>query len=319
MPDTVIHAAFGREVWSSLPEEIQSRLADDPYNFALLGPDVWFTYQLWKRQDGRGRTMHTTRPGDFLMALADRCGLSVSRDALFSYLAGFLCHYALDSVTHPYIIYMTEEKYHYPRCHMSFERSLDAMELRRASRWGQAHPVTGHYYPAGRLPASIRSDLDAVYAEIYGWRNCWKLLNRCSRRFRLFYRVVENPKGLFSRLARLTGSAAMKSFTYSESHFNSADVENLEGSVWQHGFDPSVRSSASFPELREDARKMAVRLISAAYRFVYLSDLSREGLAAEIGNRSYLSGFPADDPRNLVLPSMLPPGAVVLKAGGNPS
>ena len=40
---------------------------------------------------------------------------------------------------------------------------------------------------------------------------------------------------------------------------------------------------------------------------------TEESLAALIGDRSYLSGLPSDDPRNLTVPSMLPPGAEVTK------
>ena len=41
--------------------------------------------------------------------------------------------------------------------------------------------------------------------------------------------------------------------------------------------------------------------------------LYRESLAALIGDRSYLSGLPSGDPRNLSVPSMLPPGAEAAK------
>ena len=92
MPDIVVHAAFGREVKQALPEEIRAKLADEPYTFALFGPDLWFLYRPWKRREGRGRRMHTTKPGAFLMAIADRVKVSAAPDALCSYLAGFLCH-----------------------------------------------------------------------------------------------------------------------------------------------------------------------------------------------------------------------------------
>ena len=63
------------------------------------------------------------------------------------------------------------------------------------------------------------------------------------------------------------------------------------------------------PELREKARRFAVAMITAAYRYLRYGEGDEESLAAIIGNRSYLSGLPADDPRNLTVPSMLPPGA----------
>lgn len=316
MPDIVVHAAFGREVKQALPEEIRAKLADEPYTFALFGPDLWFLYRPWKRREGRGRMMHTAKPGAFLMALADRVKTSAAPEDLFSYLAGFLCHYALDSVTHPYIIHLTEEKYDFPRCHMSFEHSLDMRELRRAGLEGRRHAITENYFPACRLPGSIRADIDAVFRSVYGWENCWSALNHACARHHLVYRVIENPAGLFSRLTRLTRHPRLKSFSYSESHFNDIDVENDGKQEWRHSHEPSLASFATFAELRGEALGLAVRMIEAAYRCLFLSEIPREELAEIIGNRSYLSGLDADDPRNLRFPSLLPPQKANLAGGG---
>ena len=318
MPDIVVHAAFGREVKQALPEEIREKLADGPYTFALFGPDLWFLYRPWKRRDGRGRMMHTTRPGAFLMALADRVRESAAPEDLFSYLAGFLCHYALDSATHPYIIHMTEEKHRFPRGHMSFEHSLDMEELRRAGLEGRRHAVTGSFFPVCRLPESIRPDIDAVFRSVYGWRNCWSALNHSARRHHLVYRVIENPAGLFSRLARLTRHPQMKSFSYYESHFNGFDVENNRRQAWTRSHEPSVSSSATFAELRAEALEQALRMIEAAYRCLFLSEISREELKNIIGNRSYLSGLDAEDPRNRRFPSLLPPRKAGPAGGDRP-
>ena len=307
MPDVAVHAAFGREVRKSLRKETGEKIREIPYTFALFGPDVWFMYQPWKRREGRGRRMHTTQTGAFLTALARRVKESRHPEELFSYLAGFLCHYALDAATHPYIIYMTEEKYHFPRCHMSFEHSLDILEMKRAGTWGEKHPVTDHFFPKLKLPASVREDLDAVFLEVYGWENCWKALNHSCPRYRLCYRVLENPKGLFSRLARRTGHPVLKSLAYSESHFNETDVENQQRLEWAHSHEPSIRSSANFSEMKEAARRDAKELIEAACRYAFLSEISEEELARQIGSRSYLSGLPVEDPRNMRVPSLLPP------------
>ena len=316
MPDIVVHAAFGREVEQALPEEIREKLSGDPYTFALFGPDLWFLYRPWKRREGRGRRMHTTRPGAFLMALADRVKVSPAPEALFSYLAGFLCHYALDSVTHPYIIHITEEKYDFPRCHMSFEHSLDMEELRRAGLAGKKHAITETYFPRCRLPESIREDIDSVFESVYGWQHCWSALNHACGRHHLVYRMIENPESMFSRLTRVTRQPRLKSFSYSESHFNNIDVENNERREWTHSHEPSISSDATFTELRAEALELAVRMIVAAYRYLFLSEISREELAEIIGNRSYLSGLDADDPRNLRFPSLLPPQDHTPSAGG---
>ena len=314
MPDVAVHAAFGREVLESWEKEHPGVvISRDPFTFALFGPDVWFLYQPWKRREGRGRRMHTTRPGDFLMALARRAKISAHPLDLFSYLAGFLCHYALDAETHPYIIHVTEEQYHFPRCHMSFEHSLDVREMERAGVWGEKHPVTDHYFPKISLPPTIREDLDQVFEEVYGWKHCWRALNSAAGRYRLCYRFLENRKGLVSRLARGMNHPLLKSLTYSESHFNGHDVENREGREWTHSHEPSLRSRAGFDELRQTAKKNAENMILAAYRFIFLSEITEEELARVIGNRSYLSGLPAEDPRNHAVSSLLPPEKALKK------
>ena len=306
MPDPAVHASFGREVLASLPQEVQDTIHADPYTFALFGPDVWFMHKPWRRREGRGRRMHTTKTGAFLLALYRRASVSACRAEIFSYLAGFFCHYALDSVTHPYIIWVTAEEHVFPRSHMSLEHALDVAEIRRDGFGNTNHPVTDHYFPAVRLPECLRPDLDAVYEQVYGWKNCWAALNLSCRRYRRCYRVMEHPRGLSARVTRLVRKDVLRSLIYSESHFHTLDPENTEHRSWRHPFDPDQVSSESFPELREKARRYAVELILAAYRSLYHGEGTEESLAALIGNRSYLSGLPVDDPRNLRIPSLLP-------------
>lgn len=307
MPDVVIHAVFGREVRAGLDRGIAEKIRDIPFTFALFGPDIWFMYQPWKRREGRGRRMHTTRTGQFLMALARQVKKSSHPEELFSYLAGFLCHYALDTAAHPYIVYMTEYRQKIPRGHMAFEHTLDRLEMDRAGVLGEKHPVTKYYYPSIRLPESLREDIDSVFEDVYGWRNSWKALNCSWPRYRIAYYFLENPKGLFTRLARLTGHPAMKSLAYATSPFNGTDVENTAHAEWAHSHEPSEKYTSDFSEMKASARRDALEMITAAYRYIFLSGITEEELAGRIGSRSYLSGLPADDPRNTSVTFLLPP------------
>ena len=306
MPDVAVHASFGREVLSSLPEEVRETIVSEPYTFALFGPDVWFMHKPWRRREGRGRRMHTTKTGLFLSSLLRRAAVSASRKELFSYLAGFFCHYALDSICHPYIIWITAEERVFPRSHMSLEHALDMAEIRRNGYEKEKHPVTEHYYPRLRLPECLRQDLDTVFEQVYGWKNCWTELNRSFRRYRLCYRFLEKPRGIAARAAGLTKLDVLRSLAYAESQFLDLDPENTEHRVWHHPYDPEQESCESFTELREKARLYAVKLIEASYRLLFLGEGTDESVAALIGNRSYLSGLPVDDPRNLRVSSLLP-------------
>ena len=56
-------------------------------------------------------------------------------------------------------------------------------------------------------------------------------------------------------------------------------------------------------------------MIRAAYRYIYLSEITEEELRERIGNRSYLSGLDADDPRNWEVRSLLPAPLTAGKSG----
>ena len=306
MPDVAVHLSFGEDVRRSLPPDIQRVLQPDPYAFALLGPDIWFMHKPWIRRNGRGRRMHTTKTGAFLTALAHEAISSSAPEGVFSYLAGFLCHYCLDSAAHPYIIRMTTTEYPIPGAHRAFEHTMDVLELSRQGTWGKRHPMTGHNFRSIRLPREIYPALDAAYRQTYGWTGCCRRLNQAYRLFRFVYRLMENPKGIGVLLTRVTGSDTLKSLMYSESPFAGMDVENLGHRPWAHGFDDTLWSEEGIPELREKARLRAVALIRAAYDCIFLKAVSLPDLSAQIGCDSYLSGLPMGDSRSLTVPSMMP-------------
>ena len=190
---------------------------------------------------------------------------------------------------------------------MSFEHSLDRREMERAGVWGEKHPVTEHYFPKLRLPECLREDIDAVFLEVYGWKHCWHALNISLPRYRLCYRFMENPKGIFSRVAGRTGHPVLRSLAYAHSHFEGTDVENTQRAEWAHSHEASERSDADFSQMRQAALQNALNMIGAAFRYIFTGDLSLDKLQEIIGSRSYLSGLPTDDPRNTAVSFLLPP------------
>ena len=306
MPDIAVHHAFGQEVKASLSPEIQNYLVDSPYIYGLYGPDPWFMYQPWKRRQGRGRRMHTTRTGAFLKALALRSRSGASRRETFSYLAGFLCHYALDSAAHPYIIWQTTETWPTRRAHRDMEHALDVSLLKREGYWGEKHPVTAHHFPGIRLPGSMASDLNAVYLEVYGWHNAFPSLHRCYAMYRWLYRQLEKPRSPLTLLASLIPSHRFRSLPYARSAFLDRDVENLSHQPWHEAYAREMTSTESFPDLYEKAREEAVRMISDVFSFSEKGSLSVEELEQSLGNHSYFSGLDVADPRNLQVRSLRP-------------
>lgn len=96
------------------------------------GPDAFFSFEAWKRPHRRrqdlpllGRRMHGEKTGAFL------CSLVAHADtrAQVEYALGFLCHYGVDTMVHPYVAAMCQPGMPYAQKggHAYFEIALDSM------------------------------------------------------------------------------------------------------------------------------------------------------------------------------------------------
>lgn len=311
MPDSAVHIAFGYDVLGSVGETVRAAIVDAPFRMALLGPDPWFVYLPGRKRENRGRRMHTEKTGDFLISLAKHCRDGAGQATLFSYLCGFICHYALDSAAHPYIIRMTSCEGARPGSHRALEHALDIAQLKEIGLWGSRHPLTGSLMPSLRLPADMRGGLDAAYREIYGWENCWSAMRKLYPFFRFLYRRMDARHGIIRFLAGITGNDNLKSLSYEMTWFSPDEAANASHAAWCSAYDSSLISTDSFADLRSAALKRASCMISEAWSFCFTSAADPDALAASFGNMSYYSGLPCDDVRNLNVPSLSPyPGVV---------
>ena len=281
MPDMAVHYYFGQSVLSALPEKLN--IDHGVFDFALSGPDDWFycftNPELW----WRGRIMHNTKTGTFLRSLA-------VRPELFSYFAGYVCHYVLDSSCHPYIMSRTGKYDGTPQTrlyrgrHTALERALDRWIL--GDNAGK-HPITDKML--GRpLPADIADAINQAYKSTYGWENVFDDLLRAKRSMHRYMWILENPHGKVRFITYVVPYSLIKPVPYSRHFYEKADILNTSHKEWTYPKDPQMRDCRSFPELLEDSRNMAVEMIEAAS----CGDLSK------IGNLSYMTGLDLNDPRN---------------------
>lgn len=130
MPAIITHDTFGRDAYARLYEIIGE--SNDECNAFLLGnqgPDVLFygsVNPLARASRGLGTQMHRERTSELLRAFVEAANLSPAIDPAsqlgtthtrlvrenvgatpfdiaWSYVLGFVCHYALDSTVHPFV------------------------------------------------------------------------------------------------------------------------------------------------------------------------------------------------------------------------
>ena len=251
MPDIVVHASFGAEVLERTGLDVDRNI----YNFGLLGPDPYLFYRFYlppfrHHANRYSSVMHRERTGEYLTALARR---AKGNHEVFSYLAGFLCHYALDANTHPYIIRKARNS---AAMHMAIEHKLDNMN-------------GGSIKVPPFLPESMKDAVGGAIKEVYGWDDAWEKLRQGHRDMTPFFYLVEDKSGKLDFIARKTHSKlALVSY-------RSKAIDNMD----LRGFDRLYRR----------ALDDAVRYIEASKAFID-GETDEAQLRAVIGSRSYIDG-----------------------------
>ena len=281
MPDFAMHYYFGQDVRSDLPDNL--RIDPDVFCFALSGPDDWFFCFTNALLCARGRIMHRQKTGDFLRSLA-------AEPFLFSYFCGYFCHYTLDATCHPYIIAhagtydLSIQSRQYRGNHTALEHALDRWILNEHQETRSMTDIL----PQKPLPENYSEPLNYVYKKVYGWNNVFPDLLTAKRRMFRYLRILEDRSGYAKLITNIVPHPLLQPLPYSRHYYESEDILNLEHREWHHPKDPELKSTASFPELLETARKEAAAGIMAVTR----------GDPSLIRNRSYLTGLDLDDKRN---------------------
>ena len=135
MPSTYAHYRFGIEAIPLLSQEAQRSVGRfrQLYDVGLHGPDPFFHSNIfWHTAIGKlGSTMHELTGEEFFTRACKRLRMHPSEAGL-SYLYGFLGHYVLDSLCHPFINQIVAEgKIGHVELESEFDRFLLELDDRK--------------------------------------------------------------------------------------------------------------------------------------------------------------------------------------------
>ncbi len=140
MPGYDTHYLFGVNSYRRLPQSNTKRVIyshKGAYTLGLLGPDIFFYYatEIVSARKNIGSIMHTTNTDIFfknMIEYADR-KRGRDKDIATAYLAGFLSHYSLDCICHPYVYWRTDYLHKgkdYLEKHFTLETDIDILLLK---------------------------------------------------------------------------------------------------------------------------------------------------------------------------------------------
>lgn len=269
MPACLTHYFFAKRVL----EDLSDKASLDPcaYIWGAQGPDFFFCHRFlpfWKGPSlaEYGGKLHQETPSKVLGAMRDF--LKDHNDPVYrGYVWGFVCHYSLDSTSHPYINWLAKElASHRPwenpsTMHGEIESAIDAIILR--SETGKLPSEMGlkHTFPQNEgVQRKIAHLYRYVLFVLYGVEVEEKALVQAMNDTHRVFSLVTDRTGLKRKVIQRIEKgkpSAISSHIVPLTEEDSVDYANLQNLPWgEEG------SSQSFFELYGEAQGVAGKILS---------------------------------------------------------
>lgn len=170
MPEGYTHVRTAQKAAHAIHYKLQCPAA---FAAGANGPDSFFCYEVWKKGQNRtynlpllGNRMHDDKTGAFLLALLHH----THTQAQIEYTLGFLCHYAADTVMHPYVVFVSSpgQPYGMKGGHGYFEIALDSTLHAEDTGVSEVPADDSSPVPVGQDLAEIAALLHQCILEVYG-------------------------------------------------------------------------------------------------------------------------------------------------------
>ena len=298
MPDAVTHC-FLAEAAKNNCEISYLHTHFDLMQIGSQGPDPFFYYHFlpWMPDHGSNKLasrLHTESTKPFLELLISMANDDESK----AWVCGFLTHFSLDTVAHPYVFYRTglynKQTQEYRGYHLMLERAIDNIYIEQRGYYPNIYNIKQRHFARKDIPQSIVSILNQAGATLYQQPDMGDMYRQGYKDFRNAFRWLNfDPIGFkkvfFRLLDRVTKGEILYSALSAYNYVNAGiDYLNLQRMTWHH---PSTNEpfNLTFDELFAQATQKATKLIRLAENYFSSNDAS---LFANIPDESYDTGLP---------------------------
>ena len=311
MPGLITNYLFGERSFQSLsPNYLKEIIRKNPnaYRMGLQGPDIFFYYlnsYMRSRKNNICDVLHEKNTGAFIDNMLEYTIIldADDKEICLAYISGFLCHYALDSNTHPYLHFRVEQDLndHPERRSISFyyRRIETLMDMLLLKRLNHMEPSQLNLEALVSLNKKDRKNIAdcLLYAlrTTYHYRISRKTIMQVLRSVRSTCIFLQTNPQMHRRLVqfaekRLPLSSSKNCFVYPEYQGDPEDYLNEMKHTWYSGEDRKEHNE-SFYELLSDANVFSTEMLEALDNYLAWHG-NREDLSRIIGSRSYYTGEP---------------------------
>lgn len=318
MPGFYTHYLFGAMSYNQLTDHhLRTVIANHKsvYTYGLQGPDFLFYFlpSYILHSGNLGSIMHERRTGEFLQHLLKARNSFQHEDEQSiaeAYILGFLGHYILDSVAHPYIYdrsgYVFKRDQSYYSRHIELETEIDSDLLayykhRKPSQFAQHRLLTLRPKEKQVISALLSEALQKTYPRAFLQK---PVINSALWFMRIGTRLFHDKYRVKKPVVRKVEDFFFHYYPISfmiptDKPSDFIDPTNVLHDSWKNPWAPEMKSTENFYEVFERAQKEYLILVHLTAPLFTTSKNSFDNAAftawkKQAGNKSYHSGLPCE-------------------------
>lgn len=318
MPATIAHAYFSKDVFDILPSNLKNKIDCSRIKMFGQSMDSLMFYNLFSILPGKNirnfsSIFHREKSQEYFISLVKSIksnNLENDMDVC-SYLAGMICHYALDSTIHPYIIYKTgvfdknkKNTFKYNHIHEFMEIFLDNdMILRREKSNPYKFRLDKFCFNTRTFSLGLNTVIKDSFKKTFNVDKMDKIYFKSLKQMKnALYFFRRDPSGLklffYKILDTITTRKVFRfeAISYHRPLKDKHNYLNSNNEVWRNPAIYNMTSNESFVELYLKAIKSAKVIICASFDYLDGKDIDLEKI---FDNTSYVTGLNCDEEKEL--------------------
>lgn len=308
MPAAYLHESITLAVLQRIP--LPAWWEDPLTDCALIGaqgPDPLFFYNFLPPRFGTrvfklGEAMHAQRVGQMLRAILTAA--AKGEQSVKAWAAGYLSHYALDTVIHPFVYANSFSNGKYAtHLHLLLEKAMDTWLYRQQGHQGIPRHFEGirrALKPHKRIIAQAWADAAGQVFPEYGVSS--KQIGHAMDGAARVGRALYSPGGRLYKLLHGVGKLLGKPYILTGQMVPLAlpdnDFINASGAAWASPWEAAMQRKEGLVQLMEQAAERAEAYIRGAFQY-FEDETTLEQLLTLLGTMHFSSGLDWEYTRDL--------------------
>ncbi len=315
MPGLITHYIFAQALVNNLDTHEREMIERhrEVFNIGTQGPDMFFYYipgLVLSSTKNLGKIMHNEQVGTFIKQLIiemDKLD-GEAKETAFAYIAGYLSHYVLDYVTHPFIYYNCgfRQKGKFiasnkaSLAHRNLEDNFDKIFFETFSeKVSRKRKLSYHFKAPKENKETISQVISASIKKVYTRNVKAKSLSKAIFSMKGLIQIIYNYSAIGKKLLqhelvdKIEFTPHKMDLLEQIQTKMGKDYLNLAHEVWHSPTDKDVTFTKSYIDLCQEAFAIATTIIDNIYYYLNgLIDL--DILMNTIGNYSLDHGNDCD-------------------------